>query len=181
MSCCSDRHISVYRLTQAALYQDTVSLRPPYIGMPSHSDHPTGGSPLHPPYIGIPPYSDRLVSGYRLTQTAVYRYTALLAPPFVGIPPYWGTPALLHDLMVSACCSRVLHACVTGAFSVVRTHKLPKQPGLFMCPSVRKYWQSLYINIEIKWCLYFRTGWSRLRCHRRLSGLFPPSQTSRRG
>ena len=28
------------------------------------------------------------MSGYRLTQTALYRDTALLRPPYTGIPPY---------------------------------------------------------------------------------------------
>ena len=43
---------------------------------------------LRPPYIGIPSYSNRLVSGYRLAQTAVYRDAALCRPPCIGIPPY---------------------------------------------------------------------------------------------
>ena len=43
---------------------------------------------LGPPYIGIPPYSDRLISGYSLTRTALYRDTALLRPSHIGIPPY---------------------------------------------------------------------------------------------
>ena len=29
----------------------------------------------------------RLISGYRLIQTTVYRDTALLRPPYIGIPP----------------------------------------------------------------------------------------------
>ena len=44
-------YIQIRRVTQTALYRDTALLRPPY--------------------IGIPPYSDRLISGYRLTQTAL--------------------------------------------------------------------------------------------------------------
>ena len=51
------------------------------------------------PSMGMPPYSDRLISGYRFTQTAIYRDAAilkttlyrdmvLLRPPYIGILPY---------------------------------------------------------------------------------------------
>ena len=43
---------------------------------------------FRPPYAGTPPYSDRLKSEYRLTQTAIYRDTALLRPPYIRTPPY---------------------------------------------------------------------------------------------
>ena len=46
-----DRLISVYRLAQVVLYRDTAL--------------------LGPPYIEISPYSDRLISGHRLTRTAL--------------------------------------------------------------------------------------------------------------
>ena len=119
----SGRLISVYHLTQTSLYRDTVSLRPPYWGVPTASAIYRYTPLLRPPYIGIPSHSDRHISDsdrhisvYRLTRAAFYRDTALLGDP--------RTPSRSNGISM-------LLACVPRAFSVVRTHKLPKQPGLF--------------------------------------------------
>ena len=57
-----------------------------------------------PPHVGTPPYSDRLMSGHRLTQTALCRATALLRPPYVGTPPYSDRPLSGHRLTQTASC-----------------------------------------------------------------------------
>ena len=41
---------------------------------------------------------DRLLSGYSLTQTALYRDTDLLRPPYIGIPPYSDRPISAYRL-----------------------------------------------------------------------------------
>ena len=91
---CADHLISVYRLTQtalfrdttllqAALYRDTTSFRPPYIGIPPYSDHLN---------IKMPPYSDRGISEYHPTRTALYRNTTSLRPN------HWGTATVYQVL-----------------------------------------------------------------------------------
>ena len=65
--------------------------------MPEHIGPPCRGKPPFSPYSYpccesrspvAPSDFDGLISGYRLTQTAVYRDTALLRPIYIGIPPY---------------------------------------------------------------------------------------------